>query len=123
MLDGTKDPGDPKLEEDKRGQESGAMDSQCSIAEKKENRPVFGQKIYCPLLTENQVREVVAVIQSDYWQLRCWKCRTEGNYTFTCPYITIAQRVQFAASYFEYYKEANPLAGKDILENRSRRLI
>jgi len=50
-----------------------------------------------------------AAIPQDYWQLSCWSCRETGHSTFTCPKLTVAQRLYFAYKYYLYQCEANPV--------------
>ena len=48
------------------------------------------------ILTENQVAQALSAIPSDYWTLQCWTCREAGHSAFTCPTLTLAQRIFFA---------------------------
>jgi len=79
-----------------------------------------------PELTREQIAEALLVVPQDYWQLNCWSCRDEGHSTFTCPYLTLSQRVLFAYAYYcnqlrgnpqmrEWYKQrARQVRGEDV---------
>ena len=79
-----------------------------------------------PDLTREQIAEALLVVPQDYWQLNCWSCRDEGHSTFTCPYLTLAQRILFAYAYYcnqlrgnpqmrEWYKQrARQVRGEDV---------
>ena len=79
-----------------------------------------------PDLTREQIAEALLVVPQDYWQLNCWSCRDEGHSTFTCPYLTLSQRILFAYAYFcnqvrgnpqmrEWYKQrARQVQGEDV---------
>ena len=60
------------------------------------------------ILTEDQVAQALSAIPSDYWTLQCWTCREAGHSAFTCPSLTLAQRVFFAYCYYRYQVAANP---------------
>ena len=61
-----------------------------------------------PNLTDEQVRLGQSAIPNDYWQLNCWSCRDQGHSTFTCPFLSPAQRVYFAYKYYLYQIKSNP---------------
>ena len=61
-----------------------------------------------PDLTREQIAEALLVVPQDYWQLNCWSCRDEGHSTFTCPYLTLSQRILFAYAYFCNQVRGNP---------------
>ena len=79
-----------------------------------------------PELTREQIAEALLVVPQDYWQLNCWSCRDEGHSTFTCPYLSISQRIFFAYAYYcnqlrgnpnmrEWYKQrARQVRGEDV---------
>ena len=51
------------------------------------------------MLTEEQIVQALSAIPSDYWTLQCWTCREAGHSAFTCPTLTLAQRIFFAYCY------------------------
>ena len=59
-------------------------------------------------LTETQVAQAMSAIPADYWTLSCWTCREAGHSAFTCPSLTIAQRIYFAYCYYRHQIAANP---------------
>ena len=62
-----------------------------------------------PELTDEQVGQAMAVIPADYWQLSCWSCRSSGHSTFTCPKLSVKQRIYFAYCYYLHQVLANPI--------------
>lgn len=62
-----------------------------------------------PDLTREQIGQAMAVIPADYWQLNCWSCRSSGHSTFTCPKLTIKQRIYFAYCYYLHQARSNPI--------------
>ena len=46
-----------------------------------------------PDLTDEQVGQAMAVTPADYWQLNCWSCRSSGHSIFTCPKLSVKQRI------------------------------
>ena len=57
------------------------------------------EHIPVPELTEEQVSLALSAIPSDYWTLSYWTCREAGHSAFTCPSLTLAQRIFFAYCY------------------------
>lgn len=74
-----------------------------------------------PELTREQISEALMVVPQDYWQLNCWSCREEGHSTFTCPYLTLSQRILFAYAYFCNQVRGNPQM-REWYKQRSRQL-
>ena len=60
------------------------------------------------MLTEEQIVQDLSAIPSEYWTLQCWTCREAGHSAFTCPTLTLAQRIFFAYCYYRYQVAANP---------------
>ena len=74
-----------------------------------------------PVLTEAQRDLAFSVIPKDVWQLNCWGCRGAGHSLFTCPALTVDQRLFYAYKYYLYKVQASPsLANlyKDRLRER-----
>ena len=59
-------------------------------------------------LTEAQVAQAMSVIPADYRTLSCWTCCEARNSAFTCPTLTITQRIYFAYCYYLPQIAANP---------------
>ena len=76
---------------------------------KSDERDVMRPTQDVPELTDEQIHAAQSVIPNDYWQLACWTCREDGHSTFTCKYLTAAQRIFFAYKYYLHQIEANPL--------------
>ena len=66
------------------------------------------EHVAVPTLTEQQVELAMSAIPSDYWTLNCWTCRESGHSAFTCPSLTVQQRIFFAYCYYRYQIAANP---------------
>ena len=73
-----------------------------------DGRNVLSPTEEIPDLNQQQVIEAYSAIPKDYWSLSCWSCRDKAHTTFTCPYLTIPQRLFFAYRYFLYQVAANP---------------
>ena len=73
-----------------------------------EGRPVNRQVEQVPVITAEQLQHALSIIPTDYWSLNCWTCRESGHTTFTCPYLTWAQRLYFAYRYYLHQIEAKP---------------
>ena len=50
----------------------------------------------------------MSAIPSDNWTLNCWTCCESGHSAFTCPSLTVQQRIFFAYCYYRYQIAANP---------------
>ena len=61
-----------------------------------------------PVLTEEQRELAFAVIPNDVWQLNCWGCRSPGHSLFTCPALSVDQRLFYAYKYYLYKVQASP---------------
>ena len=72
-----------------------------------------------PDLTDKQVGQAMAVIPADYWQLNCWSCRSPGHSTFTCPNLSVKQRIYFAYCYYLHQVRANPILKQWFQQKRS----
>ena len=73
------------------------------------------------MLTEAQRNLAFSVFPKDVWQLNCWGCRGAGHSLFTCPALTVDQRLFYAYKYYLYKVQASPsLANlyKDRLRKR-----
>ena len=64
-----------------------------------------------PKLSEEQARDALSVIPTDYWGFNCWTCKNAGHSTFTCPTLTPEQRIYYAYCYFLYKCKDNPKRG------------
>lgn len=73
-----------------------------------EGRNILTPSIPDPDLTEEPIGVAVSVIPTDYWSLACWKCREKGHTMFSCPHLTLFQRVYFAYGYYLHQVAANP---------------
>ena len=73
-----------------------------------EGRPINRSTAEVPTITPEQLQKALSVIPTDYWSLNCWTCREEGHTTFTCPFLTWAQRLYFAYRYYLHQIQANP---------------
>lgn len=71
-------------------------------------RPVFRDQSAVPKLTDNQVRRALTFIPSEYCAMSCWTFREEGHSAFSCPYLTVDQRLHLAHRYNLYQIQANP---------------
>ena len=71
-------------------------------------RNLCREHVPVPTLTEKQVAQAMSAIPADYWTLSCWTCRESGHSAFTCPSLTIAQRIFFAYCYYRYQVASNP---------------
>ena len=69
---------------------------------------LLGPTTEVPNLSREQVCMALSAMPSDYWQLVCWSCRGAGHSSFSCPYLTIPQRLFFALCYYRYQVAANP---------------
>ena len=72
-----------------------------------------------PNHTDEQVGQAMAVISADYWHLNCWSCRSSGHSTFTCPKLSVKQRIYFAYCYYLYQVRANPILKQWFQQKRS----
>jgi len=61
-----------------------------------------------PELTADQLDSAMDVIPRDYWRLSCWTCREHGHVTYTCPYLSPAQRIFAAHCYYQHQVKMNP---------------
>ena len=73
-----------------------------------EGRPINRSTTEVPAILPEQLQKALSVIPTDYWSLSCWTCREEGHTTFTCPFLTWAQRLYFAYRYYLHQIQANP---------------
>lgn len=71
-------------------------------------RNLLRAKDEVPDLTAKQIQFALAVIPADYWQLSCWTCRALGHSTFTCPLLSLSQRIFFAYAYYLHHVKSNP---------------
>ena len=84
--------------------------------------PVHRETIPIPASTEEQTRQAFSVVPSDYWQLNCWTCRDCGHSTFTCPTLTLNQRMYFAYRYYLYQSKGNPTMAQFLEQKTGRRV-
>ena len=61
-----------------------------------------------PKLKDDQLRQALSAIPTDYWLLKCWTCRGAGHSAFTCPYLTMEQRLFFAYCFYRHQVETDP---------------
>ena len=84
-----------------------------------EGRNILRPTEEIPDLTDEQVGQAMAVIPADYWQLNCWSCRSLGHSTFTCPKLTVKQRIYFAYCYYLHQLRANPIQKEWFTQKRN----
>ena len=97
-------PSSKRAEED---EESAAMRKSMEKLNKVDSN-ICREHIPPSVISEDQVAQVLLAIPSDYWTLQCWTCRQAGHSAFTCPCLTLAQRIFFAYCYYRYLVAANP---------------
>ena len=84
--------------------------------------PVHRETVPIPTLTEKQTRQAFSVIPSNYWQLNSWTCRDCGHSTFTCPTLTLNQRMYFAYRYYLDQIKGNPTMAQFLEQKKERRV-
>ena len=84
--------------------------------------PVLRDTTSVPKLTEDQMRKLFSVIQTDYWQLNCWTCREDGQSTFKFPTLTLEQRMYYAHQYYLDQVRKN-LKMASFLEQKTQRQL
>ena len=86
-----------------------------------EGRPINRGVNPVPAITPEQLQKALSVIPTDYWSLNCWTCREGGHTTFTCPFLTWAQRLYFAYRYYLHQIEANPTMANYLAQREQAR--
>ena len=86
-----------------------------------EGRPVNRETTEVPAITAEQLQKALSVIPTDYWSLNCWTCREEGHTTFTCPFLSWAQRLYFAYRYYLHQIQANPQMASYLAQREDAR--
>ena len=71
---------------------------------------VHKNTVAVPKFGEEQARDALSVIPTDYWGLNRWTCKNAGHSTFTCPTLTPDQRIYYAYCYFLYKCKDKPTA-------------
>lgn len=61
-----------------------------------------------PDLNPQQVEQAVAAIPREFWYMQCRTCQGAGHTMYTCPMLTIPQRIYFAYRYYLNLVRSNP---------------
>lgn len=72
-----------------------------------------------PALTDEQVGQAMAIIPACYWQLNCLSCRSSGHSKFTCPKLSVKQRMYFAYCYYLQQVSANSILKQWFQQERN----
>lgn len=67
---------------------------------KMDGREVMRSSATIPELTPDQVEQAMAAIPTEFWYMQCRICYNAGHSMYTCPMLTVAQRVYFAYRYY-----------------------
>lgn len=59
-------------------------------------------------MTSEQICKAMSEIPQEYWNLDCWSFREKGRTDFTCPILTVPQRIFFAYRFYINQVTRNP---------------